>query len=432
MKAVLLILIILHPLLFLQGYMAGNWYSILHDYSLGMVFGVFAYCYMVAALLMATRFRFLDRVFGQDRVIRIHSHLASVAILFGCIHMVLKQSYIAEATTQIVLGQAGLGLGLTIASITVVFMVGRFVVPLPGISALYRFGKRFSILDYDRLKKLHNLFVLVLLFLIVHVNLATSTQENTLRVVAMGVWGIIGVTRYGYFIIRRKIGQKRFKLTSVTSLSDTTVEVTLNPEKAPLHFLPGQFGYLRIQSGEIKNREHPFTISSTPSESELRFTVKELGDFTRSLKAVESGAIAVVDGSYGKFTPVLSQSPYLFVAAGIGITPFLSILKSWNDSEVQMPVTLVWSVTRESELIEIEFLKELAETAPWFELKIFVTRNPETSFTHGRLTEGEHLQAYSDREIYLCGPAPFMKSAKSKLKEFGAKRAQFHSESFSS
>lgn len=412
--------------------MAGNWYSLFHDYSLGIFFGVFSYCYMVASLLLATRIPLFDRIFGLDKVIRIHSHLASIAILLGIIHYFLKKGYISGISVQSAMGGTALSLAAIIASVTVIFMVGKFLIPLPGINALYRWGKRFSLLDYDKLKKFHNLFSLVLLFLIVHVLLATSTQENTIRSVTMGAWGIMGISRYCYFIIRRKIGRKHYQLSTIKHLNSSTFELHLTPHKKHLTFKPGQFCYIRINTPSLKRKEHPFTISSSPGDDFLSFTIKELGDFTRKLSTIGPDVPVYLDGPYGKFTPVVNEFPYLFAAAGIGVTPFLSILKRWHREQIETPVTLIWSVTHESELIELKFLNELAASAEWFELQIFVTRESETIFNSGRVTDMDILRQYNHRAIYLCGPKPFMDSIRKRMKQYGTKYSQIHSESFSS
>lgn len=432
MKAAALLLIILHPFIFLQGYMAGNWYSFFHDYSLGMFFGVFSYCYMVTSLLLATRIPIFDWIFGQDKVIRIHSHLASTAIILGLVHYLLKKSYIFGISLQSSMGGTALILATVIATVTVIFMVGKFMIPLPGITALYRFGKKFSLMDYDKLKKFHNLFSLVVVFLIIHVLLATSTQESNLRMIMMGTYGAIGIARYCYFIIRRKVGRRHYHLTAINHLNSSTFELHLTPHKRELNFKPGQFCYIRIQSSGIKRKEHPFTISSSPAEDLLTFTIKELGDFTQKLSTIHPDVPVTVDGPYGKFTPIPNEHSYLFAAAGIGITPFLSILKQWQHESITTPVTLIWSATHESELIALDLLQRMESNYPWFELQIFVTRESDTTFNKGRVTETDLLQQYREREIYLCGPTPFMNSITAKMKEYGVKRSQIHSESFSS
>lgn len=430
MKLLLLLLILLHPLILLQGYMSGNWYSILHDYSLGIVFGVFSYGYMVISLMLATRIRFFDRLFGQDKVIKIHSHLATVAIFLGFVHHQLKESYFSELSLQISMGQAAMYLALLIATVTVVFMVGRFRFPLPGLQAVHQWGRKFSLLDYDKLKLFHNLFSLVLVFLIIHVYLSSSTQESTLRIVTMGGWGALGIFRYSYFMIKRKWMNRRYTVASVNQVTPTTFELQLESSGRLMSYEPGQFCYIKVHEPELKGKEHPFTLSSSPQDKLLSFTIKQLGDYTKNLAQISTGATVSVDGPYGKFTPQCNKNAYLFIAAGIGITPFLSILKSWKKEQLRKPVTLIWSVSHESELVDVDFLKEL-EQVPNFDLIIFVTRNPETTYQKGRVTSGDTLSHYVDREVYLCGPLPFMKSVRNELKRIGAKGKGIHSESFS-
>ena len=86
---------------------------------------------------------------------------------------------------------------------------------------------------------------------------------------------------------------------------------------------PGQFAWLTLRARPFAMREHPFSMSSSPSPSgRLEFTVKELGDFTATVKSVCVGETAYVDGPYGAFTIDRHRAPgYVFIAGGIGIAP---------------------------------------------------------------------------------------------------------------
>src|SRR6185369_1697489 len=97
---------------------------------------------------------------------------------------------------------------------------------------------------------------------------------------------------------------------------------------AGLAFRPGQFVWLTLRSSPFAMCEHPFSVSSAPDPSGgFELTVKELGDFTRTIGGVTPGETAFVDGPYGTF--VLdpgSTRGACFIGGGIGLAPIMSIL----------------------------------------------------------------------------------------------------------
>jgi len=95
-----------------------------------------------------------------------------------------------------------------------------------------------------------------------------------------------------------------------------------------LQFNPGQFVFISFNQ-ESLSESHPFPISSGPDENLLRITIKNLGDYTKTLtEKLQKGTIAKIEGPYGVFsyknTPNENQ---IWIAGGIGITPFVSFIK---------------------------------------------------------------------------------------------------------
>ena len=101
------------------------------------------------------------------------------------------------------------------------------------------------------------------------------------------------------------------------------VAITLSPKGKPLRPISGQFGVLRF-TGAGKAEPHPFSFSKIDKDGSVRVTVKALGDFTSDLKsAVKVGQDVQVQGPFGRFRH-LGTKRSIWVAGGIGITPFLA------------------------------------------------------------------------------------------------------------
>jgi predicted ferric reductase/ferredoxin len=97
-----------------------------------------------------------------------------------------------------------------------------------------------------------------------------------------------------------------------------------------IEFLPGQFAWLTVRDSPFTIEEHPFSFSSSALDPDtLAVTIKELGDFTSTVKNIEPGTRAYLDGPYGAFSTDRHEGAgFVFIAGGIGITPFLPMMEA--------------------------------------------------------------------------------------------------------
>jgi predicted ferric reductase len=99
-------------------------------------------------------------------------------------------------------------------------------------------------------------------------------------------------------------------------------------------FDPGDYAFLRIPS-IARHEWHPFTISSAPERANLTFHVRALGNWTTELRRRaevepnQAGLVAYIDGPYGSPSAHIFESRFaVLIGAGIGVTPFASVLES--------------------------------------------------------------------------------------------------------
>ena len=441
-NAIIVTATVLYPLVSVVLFFRGNWYSFFHSYSLGMFFGLVSYCYFAVALVLGSRVKALDRAFGQDRILVMHGIIAGLALGCAVPHAVLKKIYFPEETFQSMTGSIGLALFLFVILMTVLLMLETPLDRIPPLSRLARVLKKTTRADYTLLKLLHNLAAPAFALIVLHVLLASPVQETAGKTAFAGVTGLVAVALYVRHKLFRPVvsALNAHAVASVRRLADGIVEIGLEPRGGrKTRHEAGQFAYFRFLDRTCGFGEHPFTISSAPSARGLTVTVKALGDYTAKLGSLREGATCLVDGPYGLFHPARDDRELLFVAGGIGITPFLSILRDFAEKSRQGTVTLLWSVRRRGEAFALEELRSIAARLNGFRFRVLVTGEPSfaADTPDGRIDArllGEELGRFSSpRGVkgFVCGPDAFRRSVQTLLLEAGIPERSVFYEAFS-
>jgi len=169
-----------------------------------------------------------------------------------------------------------------------------------------------------------------------------------------------------------------------------------------------------------KELMHSFSLSSSPTDRDfIEFTKKfTASEYSTRLKAVKNGDWARIDGPYGKFTCECEYEKIVFLAGGIGITPFFSIMKYCADKQLTTSIVLFYGCRSESEIAFKKELEDLQLKNPHLKL-IPVLNEPspnwkgKTGFVTSDLIRQE-VPDFKDRMFYACGP-PVMVAAMQKV-----------------
>lgn len=190
----------------------------------------------------------------------------------------------------------------------------------------------------------------------------------------------------------------------------------------------GQFAFVSA-TGAGMGEPHPFTIASAPTaDGSLRLGIKALGGWTRHLpERLAPGQRVRVDGPYGRFVFRKRVPRQVWLAGGIGITPFMAWAEALTDADRQ-DIALVWAVTTRDEAFAADRLAAIAARHP--NLKVHIVASAE----HGRLT-AERLArlvpfALRESELFYCGPTGLRDAIVSGLKAMGQHPRRVHSEAF--
>jgi predicted ferric reductase len=196
---------------------------------------------------------------------------------------------------------------------------------------------------------------------------------------------------------------------------------------------PGQFALLRFWAPGFRFQAHPFSFSKAPDGKELRFSVKKSGDFTARLHAeLKPGTTVILDGPYGVLTAGrMRTDKALLVAGGIGITPLRAIAEKLRAAGKDS--VLLFSNRSQKDMV---FAAELAalEKPETFRVVHVLTEDKDWAGEKGRVDAAmlERLVPdLAERDAFLCGPPPMMEALRAALLGLGAAKARIHYERFS-
>lgn len=231
----------------------------------------------------------------------------------------------------------------------------------------------------------------------------------------------------------------------VPETSDTATFTFRAPSGAWFDYQPGQFVTLDLPvdpaKGAAGNVQRTYTISSSPSRPlSISVTVKAQKDSIGTrwmLDHLKPGMRIRAFGPSGIFSFLRHPAKkYLFISAGSGITPMMS-MTTWAWDSGEMPdIAFVHAARRPSEIIFRERLEQFANRVPGLQLRFSVEEpDPFRSWPgyHGRLNQimlGLMAPDYLEREVFCCGPEPFMQAVREMLISLGYDMEQYHQESF--
>jgi predicted ferric reductase/mono/diheme cytochrome c family protein len=393
-------------------------------------------------LVLGARLRFVETLFGGlDRMYKAHRVNGQIAFALLLGHVVLILAGRATVSTGDALELLGPGAGWTV-------FTGVLAFAAMTVSILMTL---FARLGHEAFVYVQRSFGFIFLAATYHV-FTTAADDSTALNAYMAALATLGLAAFAYRSLLGSVLVRRrpYRVTAVNRLDDVVTEIVMEPLKERLDFAPGQFVFVNfrshalserfrpfevsaqrqvfsIRAGELSNQFHPFSITSAPHEPTLRITVKAVGDYTRALRGLEEGAEAVVEGPYGSFSHHdLPGREQVWLAGGIGVTPFLSMARSLRYAN-EPTVDLYYCVEHAEEAHFLNELRGVAERRGDF--RVFVVARDEVGF----LTAERLARASGDlasRQILICGPPAMIDSLRSQLTAHGVPADHIHAEEF--
>jgi ferredoxin-NADP reductase len=240
---------------------------------------------------------------------------------------------------------------------------------------------------------------------------------------------LIGGNIVAVFFARRHAVQLTFKRRR--SLTPTTDELIFSTT-APVSFIPGQYMEIALphKKADFRGVRRSFSITSLPEQKEVSFGIKfyePSSTLKKTLRTLKLGDTFNAINVAGDFVlPRDTQHPLLFVAGGIGITPFIAHLKSLEGT--QRDIILVYAV---NSLAEIAY-KELLETSGMSVIVVSPQKLRQLP-KHWRASQGSRINYdtlpelvpdLTDRWAFVSGPVPFVQGAKRSLRKLGVRNVK--------
>jgi benzoate/toluate 1,2-dioxygenase reductase subunit len=221
------------------------------------------------------------------------------------------------------------------------------------------------------------------------------------------------------------------EVLQVNTLSATTLELRVYLDDT-LAFLPGQYVNIQVP-GTTQMRAYSF--SSLPGFREASFLIRHVPGGLMSqwlTQRARPGDRLTLSGPMGSFYLRDGERPLLMLAGGTGLAPLLSMLSTLVAQDSTRPVTLLYGVTQDADLVKTDILNAFIDLLPayrWLPVVADVqSKCPQRGFVTEHLDDA--MLNNGDVDIYLCGPPPMINAVTTALRQRGIMPAGFWYEKF--
>jgi 3-phenylpropionate/trans-cinnamate dioxygenase ferredoxin reductase subunit len=379
-------------------------------------------------LVPTSRFKILARTFSLEKLYDFHHKLSITTSILVLLHPILLfLDGVPLRLLNILQGSWRTRAGV-IAVLAVIILI---------ITSVWRKPVK---LRYDIWRYVHNLMTYIAvglglyhMFLVNH--FLSLVHQKVIWLTLTGIWVLIILI---VKIIKPLIiSLKPYEVTSIKQERGSCWSLDFKPVgHEGFKFSAGQFAWISRKSPFLYY-ENPFSFStdSDVNDGSFGFTIKELGDFTNTIKGFKPGDKVYIDGPYGTFSmDNFKCKEVVFIAGGIGSAPVMSMLRTMSSRGDKTPLIFFYGSPSWDEII---YREELEELSLKLDLKlIHVLEKPyegwrgETGYISLNLLK-EYLPGdYQEWIYFMCGPLPMLNAMEKYLAELQVPHKNIHSEKY--
>jgi predicted ferric reductase len=379
----------------------------------------------LTSIALASRAPWVERAMGQDRMIFWHRKIGPYSLFLIAAHVVLLSFARTENTSF-----------NTWESFWDITVTTRWMVPAAlGFVLMVGIG----ITSYHRIRKLFKYETWWVIHLYSYIGIALAFMHQ----IESGVmfrddpllkqWWIFYYASVFLLLLRYRVWKpialsfsNRPRISKVVRENSDTVSLHLNTRNRKLKKVKGgQYFNIRILEDTKWWEAHPYSLSAPPKNGELVFTIKELGDHSSWLTTMPAGTPVQIEGPYGIFTTErLRGNKVLFIAGGIGITPIKAMVE---DLPAGVTGTVLWRVSKETDLILLEELKTLCAERGIELVTVVGSRTENPLWLEKTVTA---LADYKEYEVFICASKGLIHTSKDSLLHLGLNKKNIYTEEF--
>ncbi len=384
--------------------------------AVSLVLGAAALALMGTTALLGSRWKLIESAFGGlDRVYLAHKWLAVWALVFASVHLVFQAELRSWELAPI----------LELPRYTTRFVRQLSFVALMVI-VLLALNRR---IPYSTWRLWHKLSGPLFLIVVLHwLSIRSPVRLGSPAGIWLAAITALGIAGAAYKLLLYPLFAKPAEYRVVrASAEGSSLHLELEPVGRPLSFNPGQFGFLRMNEDGLRE-PHPFTIAGRAPDGHVHFVIRDLGDYThRLVKNTTPGMQADIYAPYGRFARPAGADHEVWIAGGVGVTPFIAWLTDPDAGDFQR-VTFFYFFTPGREFPKAQLLREMAaRRGAQFVPVATGPASPEFTQRFDSIVRSVDPARVA---VSFCGPKGLLSAVRAHLRGSGVPERNLHYEYF--
>ncbi|MCI7677406.1 MAG: FAD-binding oxidoreductase [Streptococcus orisratti] len=378
------------------------------------------YVWMLVAIYLATRPKWLDRLIGLPKIYMIHGILSLLAIILAFLHKENSPSYGLIKYT----GDYAFIIFVALAAYSLIFMAGWLTSRVPLLENIKHWVE--NIFKHEISVWLHRLNVIATILIFIHIQLISYVVAIKPFMILFWLSSVFVFVSYLWDKLKPHSEGIQAELVRNQAIAPNIWESLIQlPENNKLRWRAGDFVFISFPQIKGMTEPHPFSIVNAPNkQNQIRLVIRGDGDFTRQLQTLPVPSAISVKGAYGMYQTIISDNNpryLLLIGGGIGMVPLFSIIEANPNLQTQ----LFYNIHQGQEYIYPEQLENWKQKRSNFDFQLQIGRFKDEQVLH-YLPED-----LSQLVVLIGGPAKMGRHWQKLMLDTGVEASHIYYEEFS-